>query len=169
MEDHNRRFEVLAASPAHIEAIARLHLNTIAYLANLAPQGFGQGIRRIPQIAEIQSEFEEALDAPEAKFLVATLDGVFAGFALGVVEKYGDELIDPPFLTIQYLEVEPKFRRSGAGESLMAELQNLAISNGCTAIELIVWNDNESAKALFAKTGFAPIEIRMARPLGTGK
>ena len=165
MEDQNRCFEVLAAIPAHIEAIAQLHLNTIACLANLAPQGFGQGIRRIPPIAEIRAEFEDALEAADLKLLVATLDGDFAGFVLGVIEKYGDELIDSPYLTVQYLEVEPKFKRSGAGEMLMGELQNLANSLGCTAVELIVWQNNQPVRSLFQKLGFSPLEVRMAKKL----
>ncbi len=165
MEDHNYRFEVLAALPDHIDAIARLHLSTVYYLANIAPQGFGQGVRRIPEIEEIRAEFEEALDSPEAKLLVATQNAVFAGFALGVVEKYGDELIDAPYLTVQYLETEQKFRRIGAREMLMCELQNLANSLGCTALELIVWQNNQPARSLFQKLGFSQLEVRMAKKL----
>lgn len=154
---------IVEASSSHLDALAELQLELIKYMAELIPAGFGQSLQELPSIEEVKSTFIEAIDDPNTCLLVAEVEQHTAGYIMGVVEEYTDDLITAPFLTVQYLGVRKEYRRCGLAALLMGEMESFAKSRGIRRIDLLVWENNPGAKALFGKLGYIALEHRLAK------
>lgn len=148
-----------------INNVVSLHLITIRLMRSLCPPGFGQAMQAPVKRKDVLSYFNEALEGDESVLLVCEVNGEFAGFALGSIESFKDDLIDAPFLTVEFIETEPRFRRQGVARSLLAKMERLARKRGMKAIELAVWANNAAAMRLYEQLGFKTLEVRAAKPL----
>lgn len=84
-----------------------------------------------------------------ALYALATVDGVPAATALGVVE--------PPFIGINSMLTQPEHRGRGLARALLRALVSAALDAGVTRAYLQVERDNRSALAAYARAGFATI------------
>lgn len=94
--------------------------------------------------------------APFAEVLIASEDGVPAGFAL-FFHNYSTFLAQPG-IYLEDLFVNPGFRGRGYGKALLARLAQIARDRGCGRIEWAVLNWNEPAIAFYKSLGARPME-----------
>jgi len=154
-----------AAREADLDGVAKLHLHVTRTLGERAPRGYGAGLRSAADLAQTRAEFAEALTEADALLLVAELDGQLAGYALAVVETAGDDLLDSPFGTLQYLVVKEAFRGRGIGKALIERACDAMRDRGITVMDLLVWEFNEEARRLYERCGFSTLERRLVRRL----
>ncbi len=84
-------------------------------------------------------------------FLVGEIDGrVVAGVMAGYEGHRG---------WINYLAVDPAFRRRGLGRALMAEAERLLRAAGCPKISLQVRTSNAAVAAFYRDLGFAVDDV----------
>ncbi len=80
-------------------------------------------------------------ERPYAEVLVASCDGVPAGFAL-FFPNYSTFLTKPG-IYLEDLFVKPEYRGLGVGRALLSHLAALAVERGCGRLEwaVLTWND----------------------------
>jgi len=123
--------------------VKRAEASNLDFIAALEKENFS--------LPEKREDFEKMLTAPDKVLLVATLDGVQAGYvAAYTVARESD------ILTVA---VEPCFRGSGVGRALIFALFD-ALSGESDAVFLEVRKSNEAARSLYASTGFCEIGLR---------
>jgi ribosomal protein S18 acetylase RimI-like enzyme len=87
--------------------------------------------------------------------LFASVDGVDAGFAVGVEVLHVDRA---PEMYLDELGTDDAFRRRGVALALLAALRQLAGQRGCDGIWAAVVPDNEPALAMYERAGAADPE-----------
>ena len=55
---------------------------------------------------------------------------------------------------VNYLAVDPAFRKKGFGRQLMAEIEKRLLASGCPKINLQVRSDNTSAMKFYSRIGY---------------
>ncbi len=159
-------FSIRPAKIKDVPSIVALYFEATKLMHQISPDGFGKSMESSLNLEEENKSFTKALDDKDTVILVAEQDRKVAGFIMGVIEYHPDDLLNAPYLTVQYLCVDKKFRRTGIGKSLMKSIENWGNDKGISTLELIVWNNNEPAKALFRSLGYLPLEVRMAKKIG---
>jgi ribosomal protein S18 acetylase RimI-like enzyme len=149
-----------------LPALIALNVQVIAELTAEPPAGFCGDTAAAPDEAQLENEFKAALADNDHLLLLAELDGRLAGSALGSVEDYSDELLEAPYLTVQYVAVSPAARGQGVAQALLTALEHQAREHGLSVLELRVWSNNRAAIELYVKQGYSPIEQRMAKRIG---
>lgn len=120
------------------------HILPAEYLANLDLQS---------QTTRFHADVESG-----AQILVATVDGLVAGFA------WWQELLpaihsDWPYRnTVASLYIHPDHYRRGWGTALLRACGTLAIEKNHKGMMIGVFRDNERAKALYLKLGATPFK-----------
>jgi ribosomal protein S18 acetylase RimI-like enzyme len=158
-------FSIRPAKYQDLDSIVILFVETTKLISELSPEGFGKALKSPIDMVKESESFGKALDDIGTVILVAEQDEKVLGFVMGVIENQSDDLLDAPFITIQYICVAEKYQRSGIGKALIQEVEKLANNKGLTTLESLVWQNNRSSKALFQSLGFLPLEIRMAKRL----
>lgn len=159
---------IRAARQADLQRLVEIHNTMLGELVRIAPEGFGQKMRAAQGSAALRVEYEQALDDADSLLLVAEAQGEIAGLALGVVERFGDDLVDAPYLTVQYLAATEGHRGKGVGRMLLAEMERWACERELSVVELSVWPNNEAALGLYRRMGYRELERRMAKRVGDG-
>ncbi len=103
----------------------------------------------------MEIKFIELQENPNYILLSALEENHLIGSVLGIIceELYGE---CKPFLLIEDLIVDHKYRRKGIGKALMTEIEKLALENDCYQILLITHNDRKDAIAFYESLGFNP-------------
>lgn len=156
---------VRAAVAADLTALVAMHLQAVEQLAANPPAGFVGNAAAAPDARQLADEFTAAIAAADQVLLVAELDGRVAGSVLGTVEEYSDELLEAPYLTVQYLATDPAARGRGVARALLTALEDAARGRGLSVLELRVWSNNHAAIELYLSQGYEVLEQRMARRL----
>ncbi len=105
-----------------------------------------------PRPWERQLYVDDIGDPVRARHLVA-LDGRTVVGHGGIVHLDGDAHVST-------LAVHPDHLGRGVATGLVERLVALAIADGCGAMTLEVRIDNDRAKALYGRCGFAPVGVR---------
>ena len=158
-------YEIRLTRTEDIPGIVNLYAEATKLMHRLSPAGFGERLREPIDVKKEQESFSQALADEGTVILVAEKDGEIAGFVMGVVEYHVDDLVDAPYLTVQYICVDERFRRTGMGKALMQEVERWAVSKGITNLDLMVLDTNTPAQSLFRKMGYVPLDIRMGKKL----
>ena len=79
-----------------------------------------------------------------------------AGFA--VFFQTFSTFLGIPGMYLEDLFVDPKFRRQGLGEALLARLARIAVERGCGRLEWSVLRWNELAIGFYEKLGARPMD-----------
>lgn len=88
-------------------------------------------------------------------FLCAVEDGRVVGSVMGIVcEELYDECF--PFMVLENMVVDSKYRRRGIGKLMFAELERRAKEKGCRQILLVTESDREDARRFYEDVGFHP-------------
>lgn len=103
----------------------------------------------------MEIKFIELQENPNYILLSALEENHLIGSVLGIIceELYGE---CKPFLLIEDLIVDHKYRRKGIGKALMTEIEKLALENDCYQILLITHNDRKDVIAFYESLGFNP-------------
>lgn len=110
-----------------------------------------------PDAGEVRKKLEELLEEPRARVIVAEGDGGILGAASLWIKPdlaHGDTVVEVPMLV-----VSKEVRRSGVGKALMAEIQNVAASNGAGLIELVATRANVAAREFYRSLGFIEADV----------
>jgi ribosomal protein S18 acetylase RimI-like enzyme len=145
-----------------IAQIAKIHQQTIEFLAGHVPPGYGASLAEAPSMEEIQGELTEAFADPAYSFFVATESGRIVGYIRGYRDERGDDLLATPFMTLEYVCVTSEYKQLGIARKLLEQLLAHAKAQGIAQLDLLVWANNRPALELFKSMGFAMLEHRMA-------
>jgi GNAT superfamily N-acetyltransferase len=127
--------------------------------------------------AEAEQRYRAALDADEARLLVAVVDdpGVpdgsgerVVGMTLCSVSNSGT-FVDAPVAHMNHFFVAPAERRGGAGRALLAAATAWAEQRGLDGLGVAVYPDSREANRYFARLGFAPVYVHRVAPLASLK
>lgn len=123
----------------------------------------------IPQLAELYRQFWDEKSCVETMYkkfcrfrevgshilLSAVENGLLIGSAMGVIcgELYGD---CRPFLVLENMIVDKKFRKRGVGKALIFELEKKAVEKSCTQIILVTETNRIEACKFYEYAGYSP-------------
>jgi predicted N-acetyltransferase YhbS len=149
--------QILPASPAHAEAIARLNQSVHQLHLDRAPHFFRQ-----PGDAERLEAFRELLTQANTRAFIAYADDEAIGYVLATIREQADNVYSPArrWLYVDQISVEPRWKRQGLGRQLMQVLLNEARAAGITELETDTWAFNNAAQAFFQACGFQPKILR---------
>jgi ribosomal protein S18 acetylase RimI-like enzyme len=104
---------------------------------------------------------------PGVCLLIGRIEGAPAGYAYAEIVRQGETALRLPmaYVYLNQLSVAPAFQRRGCGGRLLAAVVDFARAEGIDALHLDVWAFNGKAQAFFAKHGFTPFNLRMAKEL----
>jgi len=126
------------------------------------------GIFQKPSGVIFEQEYFISLlaNADLAIFLVET-EGRPAGFVHVLVREAPTYplLVPRRFAIIDTLVVSASFRRGGAGKALMRKAEEWAASRGAVAVELNVYEFNQSAQGFYRRMGYTTLSRKMSKPL----
>ena len=101
----------------------------------------------------MNKKFAELSNNENYIFLVAEVNNVIAGTILGIIchELYGN---CRPFLLMEDLVVDEKFRKMGIGKSLINELETIAKKNDCYQILFMTEANRKETIKFYENIGF---------------
>jgi len=91
-------------------------------------------------------DIQRKLKVNRELFLVGTLGVKIIATAMGGYEGHRG--------WVNYLAVDPAFRKKGFGRQLMAEIEKRLLASGCPKINLQVRTDNTSALEFYSRIGY---------------
>ena len=130
-----------------------------AGIAELAPmKGGSVWVARNARREPLEHDLASALDDPNRRALVGTIDEIVVGYGVVHVEALGDGsrlgVVDDIF-------VEEEARGIGVGELVMGELVSWCRHQGCFGIDVIALPGHRAAKNFFEESGFTARMIVM--------
>ncbi len=148
-----------------INYIIRLSVEATRLMHKISPAGFGETLISPINRKKEKSWLIKSLKDKQKVIFVAEQNKKIVGYIMGIIENHPDDLLSSPYITVQYLCVDKKNRRSGMGKALMREIEKWAFQQGIFTLELIVYDKNKPARSLFQKLRYLPLEVRMAKKL----
>lgn len=120
-------------------------------LAKLYAQFWGER----SDVGKMRALFDRLRERDDYILLGAEEDGKLAGSVSGIVcqELYGD---CRPFVVVENMIVDERYRRRGIGRKLLAELEDRARAKGCGQVILVTEHDRKDACAFYESAGFHP-------------
>ena len=124
-------------------------------------------LRRVPPFmveASYVRLVDFAFDQPYVLLIAGSaLEGP-VGFIL-LLDRLPDEVTGVPQAFVAYMAVEPEARRHGIGARLLAAAEDVARNNGLAFLALMVTEENEAARELYAQAGFTTERRLLCKPL----
>ena len=137
------------ATAADLEAINRLSAQVIKLHNAWRPDIFQNS--DVSYTAEFLDELIQ-----EQSIYVAKMNGAVIGYtAFWIWQTNGSCFVPRKVMSINDFCVDERFHSEGIGTQMMNELSAIAVSRGCTDLELTVYPQNEAAIAFYRKCGFA--------------
>jgi ribosomal protein S18 acetylase RimI-like enzyme len=157
-------FIVRPVEPPDLDAVGRLAGQLVRYHRALDPQ-------RYMQIENVEAGYASFLGGeatnPRAVVLCAQLPaGDIVGYAYGTLEGRDWNALLDPHGALHDVLVDPSARRTGIGERLVLDTCRRLEALGAPRVLLHTAVQNRQAQALFAKLGFRPTMLEMARERG---
>lgn len=131
--------------------LARLNEAIQKHHVRLYPATF-----KTPARQEVEAFVAERLKDPAWRALIANVDGEAAGYALFYLRNYAENPFRRAYtgVHVDQVSVEPRFKRQGVGQALMAAVEAFAREQGASQLELTVWDRNEEARVFYRGLGF---------------
>lgn len=131
--------------------------------------------RRVPSLCEcstleisleeVEEIILEEMSNPEFTHVIATDHDKVVGYLVLISIEEMDDLLSPPYTSIDTIETHPEYHHKGLGQALIEEAIRIAKEKKHRFIDLNVWSRNDAALHLYEKSGFVTIEHRMAKKL----
>ncbi len=153
------------ASTADLATISLIHLRNMRRMVEMAPPGLAQTLRTPPSPAQVEAYFADMTGDADSLLLVAETESGVEGFLSACVEHHPDDLLDSPYLTIEFVEIIPGSESRGLATALLQAAEQFAREQDIANVDLSVWQGNGRARSLYEHLGYAPIEIRMVKLL----
>jgi ribosomal-protein-alanine N-acetyltransferase len=115
-------------------------------LYEIETECFGDEAFTRDQIAQLLKEYN-------CVSLIARIDGIIAGFVIGMVYVDRKAL----YAHILTIDVSPAYRRRGIGQMLLQEIERIFVEKGVKASHLEVREDNAEAISLYRKLGYEDV------------
>ncbi len=106
----------------------------------------------------LRDDLQGLLDDPSSQVLVAESRGVAVGYITGRVTVEPRRVL-PRRGVVEDWYVVPASRGTGAGASLLRELEGRFAAAGCEVIESATWSANERARRAHDALGFREIRV----------
>jgi GNAT superfamily N-acetyltransferase len=117
---------------------------------------------------DLAATVAEALRGGRTRYQIAqSPDGESVGVAGAELITVGGAFAPKKIIHIDVVYVLPPFRRKGIASTLLARTLDWGRAAGCVQCTLNVL-DNNPAKSLYAKSGFAVFELKLMRSLQSG-
>ena len=122
--------------------------------------------RTMPVVSEdgVLDRLKIISDDPDARALVAEVDGIVAGMAYLTVSSYAP-LFDQDGVHVHYLHVRDGYRRRGVGHALLATAVATADEVGAEHILTSVMPALRDTQRFYARLGFGPVVVRRSVPV----
>jgi GNAT superfamily N-acetyltransferase len=129
--------------------IERLAACDLTPLADLFRQFWDES----SSLQQMETTFRRLTANPAYLLLTAKRKERLIGFAMGIIceELYGD---GRPFMVIEDLIVDKKFRRNGAGFALVRELEKFAHRHNCCQIIFVTEAHRKNAHQFYRSLGY---------------
>lgn len=145
------KVDIVVANYANIE-----HANDIVFLLNNYAMDEMGGGQALPDKVK-QNVVSCLANIPYAFTLLAYVDDVPAGI-INCFEAFSTFTCQP-LINIHDLAVEPKYRRLGISQQLLAKVEVIAAEKGCSKVTLEVLEGNGAARESYMKFGFEGYEL----------
>jgi len=131
--------------------IRQMVANDIPELAQLYKQFWNED----SCLETMYSQFKKVCEKGTHVLLSAVENERLIGSVMGVIceELYGT---CEPFMVLENMIVDNKYRNKGIGKALIAELEKNAIDKGCTQIILVTEVDRMDACKFYESAGYSP-------------
>jgi len=106
----------------------------------------------------IEDGLEAVLADPDARMVVATIDGVVVGYSVVRLEHLGDGSV---LGVIDDIFVEEEARQVGLGEAMIGDLTVWCEERGCLGIDAIALPGHRATKNFFEESGFTARKLVM--------
>jgi GNAT superfamily N-acetyltransferase len=145
--------------PATEADVPRLAELARAAIAELAPMRGGAVWRAREARAEpIEEGLAAALDDPDVRMLVATIDAVVVGYSAVRLERLGDGSI---LGVVDDIFVEEEARQIGLGELMMDDLVAWCDDHKCLGMDAMALPGHRATKNFFEESGFTARKLVM--------
>jgi diamine N-acetyltransferase len=163
--------EIRRATEADAETISRLNADIQELHARALPKHFKPSAPDSFPPEKVRT----LLGYPQVRMWIAWLepkprespasDAEPAGYAYAEILRYGETPLHhaQEYVYLHHLSVTPAHQRKGYGTALINTVIALAREEKIPELQLDVWAFNSTAQAFFARHGFAPFTVRMAR------
>ena len=144
-----------------LPAIVHLYQQLTEEMAALAPDTYR------PLTTDNRQYFADYLQNDLARLFVTESQGTLTGFALVVLARTGDspEFVPQHFAQLIDLFVTPDHRHHGLAKTLMTAVETFAASHQASFIQLNVLSGNQTAREVYARAGFQPVNLILQKPL----
>lgn len=129
--------------------IRRLKEEDLPALARLYEQFWNEE----SNVQEMRHKYQELKDDSRYVTLCAIVDGAVVGSATGIIcdELYGE---CRPFLVMEDLVVDRRYRRQGIGSALVVEIEKHASEYGCSQIQFLTETSRKDALLFYRSLGY---------------
>lgn len=144
--------QIRAATVADAEMLADLAARTFydAFADMNTPRNLQAYMSKAFTVPQLIAELSD----PQAKFLIAEVDGVAAGYAKLLPGNVPASVTGPNPIELVRLYVDRKFHGSGIGNDLMQASMDEARNLGHRSIYLGVWEHNHRAQSFYFRWNF---------------
>ncbi len=104
--------------------------------------------------SDIEEYYRKALRNKDCNFLVAEVDGQFAGFIRADIQRIASFFRNNRILYLDDVYVVRKFRREGVAKSLMLEIESIAKSRHIKRLQARVYAFNKPMQKLLKSMGY---------------
>ena len=148
-----------ACRPATAADVPRLAELNRAVIEELAPMRGGAVWKaREARQEPIEDRLEELLDDPQARVLVATIDGTVVGYAVAHLEQLADGSV---LGVIVDIFVEEGARQVGLGELMINDLMAWCEERKCLGMDAMALPGHRATKNFFEESGFTARNLVM--------
>jgi GNAT superfamily N-acetyltransferase len=148
-----------ACRTAGVADVPRLAELNRAVIDELAPMRGGAVWKaREARQEPLEERLEELLDDPDARMLVATIDGTVVGYAIAHLEYLTDGSV---LGVIDDIFVEEGARQVGLGELMINDLIGWCDERKCLGMDAMALPGHRATKNFFEESGFTARQLVM--------
>ena len=153
-----------ACRPAEAADVARIAELARLAVEELAPMRGGAVWRAREARAEpVEEGLLAHLDDPDARVVVATIDGVVVGYAIVCLEYLGDGSV---LGIVTDIFVEEGARQVGLGELMIGDLMAWCEERKCIGMDAMALPGHRATKNFFEESGFTARQLVMHKSFG---
>ena len=145
-----------AATEADVPRVAELARAAIAELAPMRGGAVWQA--REARSEPVEDGLAALLDDPDARIVVATIDGVVVGYAVARLEPLGDGSV---LGVVDDIFVEEDARQIGLGELMIGDLMGWCEERKCIGMDAMALPGHRATKNFFEESGFTARQLVM--------